>query len=147
MSKEYSDFCWEIFLLTHALERVALKKFRKSKLNTTLNQSGVLMYLATMTPEKEVCQQDIAQFLNVRPASVNGMLSELEGRGLVKRTISEKDARFRKIELTEQGAEKMEEIKLAREEVLAALQGNFSDKDIQRFSEICREMTRRAEEI
>ena len=41
----------------------------------------------------------------------------------------------------------MEEMKLAREEVLVALQGNISDKDIQRFSEICREMTRRAEEI
>jgi DNA-binding MarR family transcriptional regulator len=147
MSRKYSDCCWEVFLLTHALERLALRRFRKSQLNTTLNQSGVLMYLATMTPEKEVCQQDIAQFLNVRPASVNGMLIELEARGLVKRSVSENDARFRKIELTEQGAIKMEEIKLAREEVLAALQGDFSDEDIQRFSEICREMARKAEEL
>ena len=76
---------------------------RVSRYDVTPAQTHVLLYL--QQHGGRVPQHELAEFLRVKPSTVNGILDRMEEKGLVRRSVSGSDARRRLITLTEKGAE------------------------------------------
>ena len=76
---------------------------RVSRYDVTPAQTHVLLYLHQHGGR--VPQHELAEFLRVKPSTVNGVLDRMEEKGLVRRSVSGSDARRRLIHLTEKGAE------------------------------------------
>ena len=76
---------------------------RVSRYDVTPAQTHVLLYL--QQHGGRVPQHELAEFLRVKPSTVNGVLDRMEEKGLVRRSVSGSDARCRLITLTEKGAE------------------------------------------
>ena len=76
---------------------------RVSRYDVTPAQTHVLLYLQQHSGR--VPQHELAEFLRVKPSTVNGVLDRMEEKGLVRRSVSGSDARRRLITLTEKGAE------------------------------------------
>ena len=76
---------------------------RVSRYDVTPAQTHVLLYL--QQHGGRVPQHELAEFLRVKPSTVNGVLDRMEEKGLVRRSVSGSDARRRLITLTEKGAE------------------------------------------
>nr|WP_325220727.1 MarR family transcriptional regulator [uncultured Oscillibacter sp.] len=76
---------------------------RVSRYDVTPAQTHVLLYL--QQHGGRVPQHELAEFLRVKPSTVNGVLDRMEEKSLVRRSVSGSDARRRLITLTEKGAE------------------------------------------
>ena len=76
---------------------------RVSRYDVTPAQTHVLLYL--QQHGGRVPQHELAEFLRVKPSTVNGVLDRMEEKGMVRRSVSGSDARRRLITLTEKGAE------------------------------------------
>lgn len=76
---------------------------RVSRYDVTPAQTHVLLYL--QQHGGQVPQHELAGYLRVKPSTVNGVLDRMEEKGLVRRSVSDSDARRRLITLTEKGAE------------------------------------------
>lgn len=76
---------------------------RVSRYDVTPAQTHVLLYL--QQHGGQVPQHELAEFLRVKPSTVNGVLDRMEEKGLVRRSVSGSDARRRLITLTDKGAE------------------------------------------
>ena len=76
---------------------------RVSRYDVSPAQTHVLLYL--QQHGGRVPQHELAEFLRVKPSTVNGVLDRMEEKGLVRRSVSGSDARRRLITLTEKGAE------------------------------------------
>lgn len=77
---------------------------RVSPYDVTPVQTHVLLYL--QQHGGQVPQHELADYLRVKPSTANGVLDRMEEKGLVRRSVSGRDARRRLIHLTEKGAEK-----------------------------------------
>ncbi len=75
---------------------------RLTEYDVTPVQVHVLHYLHHHANQSY--QRDLGTYLKVKPSTVNGILDRMEEKGLVRRCVSDNDARHRLIILTEQGA-------------------------------------------
>lgn len=76
---------------------------RVSQYDVTPVQAHVLLYL--QRHGGRVPQNELADYLQVKPSTMGGVLDRMEEKGLVCRSVSGSDARRRLIHLTEKGAE------------------------------------------
>lgn len=74
---------------------------RLSQYDVTPVQTHVLMYLHRSGGQAP--QNELTEFLKVRPSTANGILDRMAEKDLVLRTVSGSDARRRLITLTEKG--------------------------------------------
>lgn len=77
---------------------------RVSQYDVTPAQTHVLLYLHHHGGG-QVLQHELTGHMRVKPSTMNGVLDRMEEKGLVRRSISGRDARRRLITLTEKGAE------------------------------------------
>ena len=76
---------------------------RVSPYDVTPVQTHILLYLHHHGGQ--ALQHELTGYLRVKPSTVNGLLDRMEEKGLVRRSVSGRDARRRLITLTEKGAE------------------------------------------
>lgn len=76
---------------------------RVSQYDVTPAQTHVLLYLHQHGGQVPQCE--LTDHLRVKPSTVGGVLDRMEEKGLVRRSISGRDARRRLITLTEKGTE------------------------------------------
>ena len=76
---------------------------RVSQYEVTPVQVHVLLYL--QHHGGQALQHELVDYLRVKPSTVNGVLDRMEEKGLVRRSVSGRDARRRFITLTEKGEE------------------------------------------
>lgn len=92
---------------------------RMARFDLTPTQTHVLLYLTENGPS---AQSMLAEDMKVKAPTANGILDRMEEKGLVVRSVDEKDARRRLIRLTEKGAGLVEDLKTqfdrAEEEIL-----------------------------
>lgn len=69
------------------------------------SQSRILHFLANESGERDIYQKDVEDFFCLRRSTVTQNLQGMEKKGLITRTSVSKDARLKKLVLTEQGAE------------------------------------------
>lgn len=75
------------------------------KYDLTRSQCDIIIYLSRS--EEDVTQRMIEKTFHISNPTVTGLLNRLESKGFIKRKISDKDARFKYIVLTEK-ARKLE---------------------------------------
>ena len=100
---------------------------RVSRYDVTPVQTHILLYL--QQHGGQVPQHELAGYLRVRPSTVNGVLDRREEKGLVRRSISGRDARRRLIHLTEKGAEKQSAFQRSFLDVEEAMVRGFSPEE------------------
>jgi len=89
---------------------------RVSRYDVTPAQTHVLLYLHHHGGQAS--QGELTSFMRVKPSTINGVLDRMEEKGLLRRSVSGRDARRRILTLTEKG-----------EEEQAAFQQNYLDAE------------------
>lgn len=102
---------------------------RVSRYDVTPAQTHVLLYL--QQHGGRVPQHELAEFLRVKPSTVNGVLDRMEEKGLVRRSVSGSDARRRFITLTEKGAEQQALFQQSFLDVEAAMVRGFTQEELE----------------
>ena len=100
---------------------------RVSQYDVTPAQTHVLLYL--QQHGGRVPQHELAEFLRVKPSTVNGVLDRMEEKSLVRRSVSGSDARRRLITLTEKGAEQQALFQQSFLDVEAAMVRGFTQEE------------------
>ena len=67
-------------------------------------QMSIIKYILD-NPQKEIYQSELEEVLNLRRATVSGVLQTMESNGLITRVVDEKDTRTKKIILDEKTKE------------------------------------------
>jgi DNA-binding MarR family transcriptional regulator len=97
----------------------------------TQAQIRVLLYLSRHGGQ--ALQHEVTAFLNVRPSTVNGILDRMEERDLVRRSISQEDARQRLISLTDRGRERQDRFRAIHGEMEEVILRGFSPEEVRQF--------------
>jgi len=110
----------------HQVHKVLDSKLRSLDISPV--QSRVLSYLCGA--QSEVTQRTLEQFLMVKPSTVNGIVSRLEEKGLITRTVSARDGRCRILQLTQAGRDANEQFKGVIAEVNAQMERGFTPEEL-----------------
>ncbi len=94
----YGKMCF----LHRQMYRENIQLFAKYGVSPVQMHAMVFIRKSSMKGEK-VMQKDVEKFINLRASSVSTLISNLESKGFITRTVSEGDGRARYIELTEKG--------------------------------------------
>lgn len=91
-------------------------------------QSRTLIYLHKQTGE--VTQKMLEQFLMVKPSTVNGIVDRLEEKGLLRRTTSKVDGRYRILTLTGEGVHFYDDMIRVAHEVEDRMERGFTPEEL-----------------
>lgn len=139
------DLIGHIIHLSRSIERVCDEASRVT--GVTGSQARLLVFLSIVSGEQDVFQKDIEEEFGVRPSSVTGLLQALERQGFIRRESVSRDARLKKIVLTEKARELQKKITDIHRGLLRRLQGPLSDEKLQLFMQICKGLTERASQL
>ena len=115
-------------LLGHCANRAKERMdARLTESDVTPAQVRVLHYL--YHHDNQVSQSDITAYLKVKPSTANGILNRMEEKELLRRSISDTDARKRWITLTEKGVARQEHCRQAFMETEALLVQGLSEQE------------------
>lgn len=92
-----------------------------------------------------VYQKDIEQVFHIQRSTATGILKLLEQRGSIRRVCEEKDARMKRIEVTEQARHTKKRIDSTIERVEKKLVTGLSDEEIRTYIELTEKMRRNLE--
>ena len=101
----------------------------------TSTQIQILKYMIEHQNEN-VYQKDLENVLNLRRATVSGVLQTMEKNNLIKREIYENDIRVKKIILNEKTKSIFLKNKQKIDEIEKNIIKNISKKDLDKFTQI-----------
>lgn len=101
----------------------------------TSTQIQILKYMIEHQNEN-VYQKDLENVLNLRRATVSGVLQTMEKNNLIKREIYENDVRVKKIILNEKTKNIFLKNKQKIDEIEKNIIKNISKKDLDKFTQI-----------
>ena len=125
-------------LLGHC-SRLACERLdaRLARYDVTPAQIRVLHYLYHHNNQAPQC--DVTAHLKIKPSTANGILDRMEEKGLLRRSVSDTDARRRLITLTEKGVARQESCRQVFLEMEALMvQGLSEPKREQLFALLLR---------
>ena len=123
--------------LSNFIKRID-KTRRRSDLAQT--QEAVLCFLVLNSGQRDLCQKDIADEFELRPATVTAIVDELEKRGLVYRKISAYDSRVKFVLPTEKGMQGKPQLQQGIAEFEAMLTAGISEEDLEIFFRVAAQM-------
>ena len=116
------------FMLASKLDIKEIKNF------PTPSQIQIIQYI--VTSRKTVCQNELESVLNLRRATVSGILMTMEKNGMIKRVASKKDARTKEIILSEKVKENFLCHQREIEKMEHVLISGISNVDLNTFSNV-----------
>lgn len=117
---------------------------RLASYDVTPAQIHVLHYL--YHHENRAFQSDVTAHLKVKPSTANGILSRMEEKGLLQRTISETDARRRLVRVTEKGKGQQETFRRIFGEMEMLMVSGLEAEEICRLHELLHRVMTNLEE-
>ena len=117
---------------------------RLTQYDVTPAQVHVLHYLHHH--DNQAPQGDVTAHLKVKPSTANGILDRMEEKGLLRRTISETDARNRLSTLTEKGAALQADCRRLFMETEELMLGNLTEEERAALFGLLRRVTINLEE-
>lgn len=124
-----------LWMLNNRLSARCNKELEEIEL--TISQSEIIAYLIH-NEHREVNQRDIELEFKLMNPTVTGILNRLEKKGFVKRTKSESDRRYKRVELTEKGRELKGEMLKKVMETKKILFRGLSDDELNVFGNTLR---------
>lgn len=98
----------------------------------TPTQMQILEYILNHQ-EEEIYQKDLENILNLRRATVSGVLQTMEKNNLIERVVASNDARVKKIILNPKTKELFLEKRKQMEELEEIIIDGISEKEIEEF--------------
>lgn len=136
-----------------------IKTLEKLIVRNIMNEEEIC-YMKTPTPtqvqimeyilehqNEEVYQKDLEDILNLRRATVSGVLQTMEKNGLLDRQIAKNDARVKKIILSKKAEQLFLEKKKQFEKIEKALVQDISEKELRTFSNVLNKMMLNAKKV
>jgi len=102
-----------------------------SKYGITGVQSRILGFISRNSEKKDIFQKDIEEELDIRRSSVTSVLQLMEKNGYIQRVSVCKDARLKKIILTEKGTETQRNVRNLILEFEKSLADGLSDEELE----------------
>ena len=100
-------------------------------------QMHAMVFIKCETDEGRcVCQKDIEKQVNLRPSAMSTMLTNLEKRGFIVRTVSDGDARTKYVTLTVKGKDLCLKDKLLMEKCDKIVQSALSEEEQETFKNL-----------
>lgn len=117
----------EIIALSHLIKR--RMRAASESLGITDTQARVIQYISEEGEKREVFQKDIEDTFCVRRSSVTQIIQLLERDGIIIRESVERDARLKKLVLTEKGYQIEKVMKKQIQDMEAELKENISPQE------------------
>ena len=111
----------------------------KENLLPTPTQCQIIEYILN-NKNKDIYQKDLEKVLNLRRATVSGVLHTMEKNGLRKRVTDESDTRTKKIILNEKIPERFNEYSKKIKKIENNIIKDISDKDLEIFLKVISQM-------
>ena len=111
----------------------------KENLLPTPTQCQIIEYILN-NKNKDIYQKDLEKVLNLRRATVSGVLHTMEKNGLIKRVTDESDTRTKKIILNEKIPERFNEYSKKIKKIENNIIKDISDKDLEIFLKVISQM-------
>ena len=99
-------------------------------------QSRILHYISEFSKKTEVYQKDVEEFFYLRRSTVTQTLQTMEKNGLIKRSSVARDARLKKLELTEAGQALEAQIHTRVMLMEQRLKESLTEEEIEQFLSI-----------
>lgn len=120
-----------------------LSNMIRRKLDTTFSspefdgltgaQNAMMGYIIDHEETQDIFQKDIEEEFNIRRSSATVMLQGLEQRGYIRRTQTEKDARLKKIELTDKARKLQKRVRSEIDQFHKQLEKDLSKEEKEEF--------------
>ena len=117
---------------------------RLGQFDITPAQTHVLLYLHFHGGG--AMQKDVVEYLKVKPSTANGILDRMEEKGLLARTVCDRDARHRRLTLTEKGAELQVLLQETMEESEALMVQHLNEAEVEVLQMLLHRVIRNLEE-
>lgn len=117
-----------------------------SRYACTHSQYAVIRYLIK-NKNKEIFQKDIEEEFGIRRSSVSAILTHLESKGLIQRESVLKDARLKKISLTNAGEKMVEDNVQIMKNFEQTLLADVTDKELETFYSVLYKLSDAADKI
>lgn len=115
------------------------KRVREENYGISMTDSWILRYLDEHDGE-EVLQKNIETDLHIKKSALTQQLNEMEAHGLIRRSISEHDSRYKCISRTEKSMEIHRQIMEEIEEHERLMKKGIDEKDLEVFSKVLDQM-------
>ena len=102
-----------------------------SKFGITGVQSRILGFISYNSEKKDIFQKDIEEELDIRRSSVTSVLQLMEKNGYIERVSVSKDARLKKIIITEKGIGVQRNVWNLIQELERSLIDELSDEELE----------------
>jgi len=102
-----------------------------SKYGITGVQSRILGFISCNSKKRDIFQKDIEEELDIRRSSVTSVLQLMEKNGYIERRSVSKDARLKKIIITEKGKEIQKNVWDLIQELEKSLVDELSDEEFK----------------
>ena len=100
-------------------------------------QMHAMVFIKIETDEgRKVCQKDIEKQVNLRPSATSTMLTNLEKRGFIVRTVSGGDARTKYLSLTEKGKDLCLKDKLLMDKCDGIVESALTEEEQETFKNL-----------
>jgi len=140
-NKEMSKNLGHLVRIVHInIDKYFNTSWKKAGIEPTRMQCGTLHYLRAHEGE-DVFQKDLEAAFSISGATATNILKVMEKDGLIRRVPMERDARLKKLEMTEKGIQFDEE---ARKNVIRLEEGmkkGFTEEEITIFREYLDRLT------
>ena len=123
----------EIHCADLKLSRNLSAHVRKSEVDEVTMMHGWIIRYLYENREQDIFQKDIEEEFNIRRSSATVMLQGLEQRGYIRRTQIEKDARLKKIELTEKARKLQKRVRSEIDRFHEQLEKDLSKEEKEEF--------------
>lgn len=99
----------------------------------TGKQAFILTYIL-FHDYSRLTQHDLEKEFNLRPSTINSSLCYLEDGGFIKRTVSESDARAKRVTATEKGKKIFDDLQNCAASQEQTIINGFSEDEVKQFS-------------
>ena len=121
------------------------EKGLKNERNISNTQQTIIEYMLE-NKDKDIYQNDLEKDLNLSRATVSSVLKTMERNKMVKRTVSKKDNRTRKIVLMDYAITVYNKSKENRNDIIDIATKNVKKEDIDTFKDVLEKMNANLEE-
>lgn len=134
----------ELGRCVHILSRQIKRRIDEAvaKYDVTSVQCAIIGFISHMSEKGDIFAKDIESNFNMRRATVAEVLSLMEKNDLIKREVSNDDARLKKIILTEKSLKIKESFEREIKEVEKELVNGITEEEKNEFIRLVNKMTK-----
>lgn len=130
----------KVRIVHNYIDKYFHSSWEKAGIEPTRMQCATLHYLRRHQGE-DVFQKDLEAAFSISGATVTNILKVMEKEGLITRIPMEKDARLKKLQLTEKGIQYNEVAYANVTRLEAGMEKGFTEEEITRFREYLDRLT------